>query len=424
MGSIEESGDAETSVRLEVVPPTPGFPFEDAKKEESPTKETENTTQLTSSPSPLVQEVTSEITLITTAPSAEVVVDTAQEVTIPEVIRAQELEAIPESPLTSQTPVVARKPAEKVAVASKRRSLMLAQPPPSNVARRLSASIDPQTIVLPDTSPTTPEMRSSALSPESTASPRRTRSLAPSRSNSITSNSGVFTSPPPDEGEISGGGSTSSPTLAAVITDQMDLHELQGLSIDESKAHDSTSRPSNPISPIDPTTLSLSISNSELEDNNRNPGYATNVDLEDIPDDSSGEEPGNLLRHEVLNASELFYNANAASTIEDGQKLGDSSYPKRSTSLAHGDVAKDDSSQLLSQSSALPVGRLQEVIAETASPARVLRELRQLGMEKMTSIVIPPRRSSVLSMMLPSVASDNSPSVESVSLYHAVISIF
>ncbi|KAG8839402.1 hypothetical protein FRB91_007017, partial [Serendipita sp. 411] len=43
-----------------------------------------------------------------------------------------------------------------------------------------------------------------------------------------------------------------------------------------------------------------------------------------------------------------------------------------------------------------------ELAAETASPARVMRELRQFGMEKQGIIISPPRRASVLSMMLPS----------------------
>jgi hypothetical protein len=114
------------------------------------------------------------------------------------------------------------------------------------------------------------------------------------------------------------------------------------------------------------------------------------------------------LQHEIINASELFYNADTASTLER--------YPERASSLGHGDIGNDRANETPSPSASSPVGRLQEVIAETASPARVLRELRQLGMEKMTSIVIPPKRASVLSMMLPTIGPESSPSsVDSVS---------
>jgi hypothetical protein len=52
-------------------------------------------------------------------------------------------------------------------------------------------------------------------------------------------------------------------------------------------------------------------------------------------------------------------------------------------------------------SSGVPTNQ-RDLLAETASPAKVLRELRQLGMEKQSSIVIvSPRRASVLSMMMP-----------------------
>jgi hypothetical protein len=52
-----------------------------------------------------------------------------------------------------------------------------------------------------------------------------------------------------------------------------------------------------------------------------------------------------------------------------------------------------------------------DLLAETASPAKVLRELRQLGMEKQSSIVIvSPRRASVLSMMIPPAIIDSGPS--------------
>jgi hypothetical protein len=416
--SMDEPSEAEASVKFEVVPPTPAFSIT-ASDGEIVSKQRQNEAQFSSLPTPSAPEKPSEITVITTAPSTEgpeQVVDTEQEVTIPNITRAQDLEAIPESPSTVPVPTAVKKPPERSPAASRRRSLILAQPPPSNVARRLSAALDQSPVAEPDAIPTTSELRSDILSPESTASPRRTRSLAPSRASSISSNSSVFTSPPRDEGEISGGGSTSSPTLAAVNTDQMDLHELpetpDDLQLSETKVPDFSSRSSSPILPTDSAPLPLFISNLDLEkshpglsslpitptrDSNLPSAPVEEVDnqTEDTHDDSSGEEPGNLLQHEMLNASELFYNAD----LEP--------YPERTPSVAHGDIGDEISS---------PVGRLQEVIAETASPARVLRELRQLGMEKMTSIVIPPKRASVLSMMLPTVAQESSPSsVESVS---------
>lgn len=451
-GSMDESSEANSAIKVEVVPPTPAFPGTDSKKDDAPLEEDKVVSKITSSPEPAVQEVVSEITVLTTRPSTDdtQAVDTGQETVVPEATQTLELEVIPESPATNLPLTTIDPPLDKSPAAPRRRSFILAQPPPSNVARRLSAhSSDRPTT--PPTAERTATPRSDTLSPESITSPRRARSLAPSRASSISSNSSVFTAPPSDQGEISGGGKNYSPTLATVNASRvgMDVSESPVLGSFNQTTAEGTLNERIVTSGSTSLSVSTTLPATQNDRSNRSkspmsdlPELAAAIDSylnvepvegmmpeahsESIPEDTSSEGGiGNLLQHEIINSTnDFFYKSEQEEPRESGLTSKPDHDRKSSLPYLASEEGFSETSSVSPSQTSSPPARIHEAMAETASPARVLRELRQFGMDKMSSIAIPPARSSVLSMRLPVAGSEGSPSTENVCTPLALLRTF
>ena len=401
-GSFGENGEMDS--RIQIVPPTPAFP----PPEFSPKKDTVDVSELAPEPEPVKEELSQAAAVQTPEPSPTS--NKAQEVELPpDIPRVQELDSIPESPVTDQVASTSVPPPRKASTTSKRRSLVL--------KKSTSSASSSHSILSPDRPPSPQSSaggsvstrRSAALSPP-TSSPRKARSQAPSRASSISSSSSVFTSPPSDQGEVSGGGNLGSPTLETVDVDGWlrdtdvemvppdDLSNEVGSAQELDASIETLNLPNSSPSPHISISIPLTTPEVAAEERKSEPipaekGSPLEVDYPVTPDVAHDET--------ALTGSDAL--APTSSSLVPTQAL-----PSAAVSSPQIEDTADSTEPV-----ATPVKDRRDLLAETASPAKVLRELRQLGMEKQSSVVIvSPRRASILSMMMPSGVTDSNVSNE------------
>ncbi|KAG8753258.1 hypothetical protein FRC14_006206 [Serendipita sp. 396] len=408
--------ELEVPMAISVIPPTPAFP--PPEQVTAPPMETETLSQTPEELSPSIPEDHSSPVLAETTngavPELEIPIKAS-----PSTI-SQELETVPESPNTAPQPAYA-----KPTIAARRRSAILALEPFTELENGTSSIKEPTTAALPT--------RSSTLSPGTTA--RRTRSQASGRGDSISSSSSVFISPPSYQGEISGGGSTSSPTLETMrVSSQSpdNLHAQLVSPFPSSQEIDVTEAALSIIFP-DPPHGGTSVANHDSEESpelpteiiTRAPPQISRKDetitefkssetgLREV--DLANEGVSALIRAEFAakplrvhqmsleSASELAYlQSTPPQSLHDHSNVQDDATTLESVHSPVKDVDSPGYRSSSPQSTPSHSQASSELAAETASPARVMRELRQFGMEKQGIIISPPRRASVLSMMLPS----------------------
>ncbi|KAG8833712.1 hypothetical protein FRC17_010175 [Serendipita sp. 399] len=360
--SINSPDEAQMSEELEipmaisVIPPTPAFP---------PPEQAANSPKTTEPLSQTPEEMSPSVSEEDVAPTpAETINGAAEEVEIPiktsPLTISQELQSIPESPVTT-IPYV--QPAYAMpTIAARRRSAILPLEPFTDLEQETSDAKEPPTSSHP--------IRSATLSPGST--PRRTRSQLSARGDSISSTGSVFISPPPDEGEISGGGSPSSPTLEALRAGSQTPDELV--------------TPFSSTKAVD-VTESLHIVSPTLSQHERHKESMT-AEASSHEMDIAKEGASVFMKAEFgarpLRVDEMSM-----------ESISELAYLHPTPPQSHDDHAS-------TQDEAVRSGSTSKLAAETASPARVMRELRQFGIDKQGIIISPPRRASVLSMMLPS----------------------
>ncbi|CCA74558.1 hypothetical protein PIIN_08510 [Serendipita indica DSM 11827] len=389
--SLDLLDSTQYGMTIAVIPPSPALvpPQEDPpgelKSEVEPKNEPNVSDALETSNSPVaVSETASPLS------------DDGQEIEIntsPATAPVMSLEAIPESPANqaAPTPFVARP-----TIASKRRSIVLSSPIilPSTLEDSAPKTADPTATGHPK--------RSTTLSPQST--PRRTKSQASSRDGSMSSTGSVFNSPPSDEGE--------APTVDFLLPTSPTNEPI-------SPAPPTLPTPTNrqPSTIPSPARTEIPWSNGILSDdtlatndlNLEDDGYlAAAISSVDFQPPEPTQKP-TARRPSVLSTSELAYlQPTPPQSIEDGLNDDLERNPKRLSVFASRartstlpDAPPSDANS--SPVAVSPQRRLSETLAETASPARVMRELRQLNMEHSSPIVIsPPKRASVLSMMVSS----------------------
>jgi hypothetical protein len=387
---LDDTEEPVPSTKIEIVPPTPSFPLPTFADDQR--KYSENNTQnesLVTTPSRLLAKSTGTggSATATHAVASDVEPETSPSNETSSLSRSQELGTIPESPATPQFPDTAEA-AEAASTTTSRRKFAIQKPEP--LSRRTSNASSISKVISSPGAATqevilSPPTRSATLS-SSSNTPRRTKSQSSRDSESGSVTNGVFTSPPPDQGEISGGGSPCSPTMAS-----LDDHDpfTRGLGspveagarsiVQEDYRLNSPATPSvysqDGFSPNDPNSSFLPTGTAVVY---------PNQELNFVPEANSYVNGAS----ETLSTRDHSNSPSAIASPRQGPQPPNNGTPKAPVSS--------------------------EPNIETASPARIMRELRQLGMEK--QIVIPsPRRSSILAVLSPTFQTEPSkPEVSNV----------